>query len=139
MAFRRSSIVVRYSIFGLLLVAFFQFSRSAKAQTTLGPSDPTPSLADGIDCLTPEHTEAPLQTRNSPGRLPGGPEQLPSVSADRASLPPRFDQETPLTTGTTIDPTVLRQPGFPPAFLFSTHSSGPLPENIRERAPPVPA
>ena len=43
---------------------------------------------------------------------------------------------TPQTTSMTFDLITLRQPGFVPAFLFSTHSAISLREQIRERAPP---
>lgn len=83
--------------------------------------------------------EESVQDRNTPTRLPGGPEQVPNVSANRANLPSRCDQETPQTTSTTLNPIVLRRPGIIPAFLFPIHSSDSLHAHIRERAPPNPA
>ena len=122
--------VIRGSI--LLLVFACCLAPSAKAQTPL-----TSPGVDGLDCITAyEADDAPLQICEDSSDPWNDLDEISLPSDDRAVIPSRDDQATPQFTTTTLDASALYQPGFVPAFLFSTHSSFCLHEHLRERAPP---
>jgi hypothetical protein len=127
--------VIRGSILPLVaVICFSSFSNSAKAQALTNANAPA---IDGIDCITAYDAEedSTQVCDNSPNPW----NDLDEISLplnDKAVIPSRSGQETPRTTTTTVAPITLRQPGFVPAFLFSTYSSDALREQIRERAPP---
>jgi hypothetical protein len=93
---------------------------------------------DGLDCITAYEVEedSTQVCDNSPNPW-NDLDEISLPSDDKAVIPSRGDQETPHFTTTTLDSIALRQPGFVPAFLFSSYSSNSLREQIRERAPPI--
>ena len=134
-----STFDLRHSSFLLLLALFcplaladaFTFPATIEASSLVNPAEVD------LDCLTTDdaNEELVLNT-HTPSRLPGGPEQVPNVSADRAHVSPRYDQETPLATTTTPNPIALPQPGLVPAFLFSSYFPDSPNKYLRERGPP---
>jgi hypothetical protein len=125
--------VIRGSILPLIaLVFFFPFSSSAKAQSVAMPG------LDGLDCITAyELAEDTTQVCDNSPTPRNDLEEISLPADNTAVIPSRYDQGTPRTTSTTLDPITLRRPGIIPAFLFSAYSSDSLREQIRERAPPV--
>jgi hypothetical protein len=131
-AFRPGSLVRLFFVLSLLLI-----SVPALADAATIPATPETFDLDSIDCIAADDAdEEPLQATGNPARLPGGPEQGPSVSADRANLPSRSDH---LFSSFILPPSsfsLTRSVGTVPAFLFPTSFSDSLREHLRERAPP---
>jgi hypothetical protein len=125
--------VIRGSILPLVgVVCFFPFSSSAKANA------PVVASIDGLDCITAyDVAEEPTQICDNSPNPWNDLDEISLPLNDKAVIPSRSGQETPRTTTTTVAPITLRQPGFVPAFLFSTYFSDSLREQIRERAPPI--
>jgi hypothetical protein len=116
------------------VVCLLSFSSSATAQTLADA--PAAASVDGFDCITAYEVEE--DSTQVCDIAPNPWNDLDEISLplnDKAVIPSRYGQGTPQTTGTTLAPITL-QPGFVPAFLFSTHSSDSMREHIRERAPP---
>jgi hypothetical protein len=124
-------------------VCFFPFSTSAKAQSVTQPG------LDGFDCITAydppspwtgfdaaRAAEEPVQVCHNSPTPRNDLDEISLPADDTAIIPSRYDQTTPLTTSTILDPITLRRPGIIPAFLFSVHSSDSAREQTRERAPP---
>ena len=135
--------VIRGSILPFVALAcLLPFSSAALADAAEASplANPFGVDFDNLDCLTTDDPEEDLlQDRSIPSRLPGGPEQVPNVSADRAKLPSRSDH---LFSSFRLHPSsfaLTRSVGTVPAFLFPAHSSDSLHQHIRERAPPTPA
>jgi hypothetical protein len=128
--------VIRGLIFLVVVLACFaQFSSSAEASPVLASTTPA---SPGNCAAAQKGRKLPKQNRNllpdsSPNDLDVADGGLDDVSAATATRP---DQDTPWFTTTTLNTIALPEPGFVPAFLFSTHSSDSLHEHIRERAPP---
>jgi hypothetical protein len=125
--------VIRGSIIPLVVIfCALQFSSSAKASATAA------SPANSGCAAAQKGRKLPKQNRNvlpdsSPNDLDDADGGLDDVSATTTT---RHDQDTPWFTTTTLNTIALHEPGFVPAFLFSTHSSDSPREHIRERAPP---
>lgn len=124
---------VRGSILPLIAFAFsfLQFSSTANTPTVVG----SPANSG---CIASENKqEQPLpDSNNSPDSTTDLDDRDGSLDELSADTTTRSDQETPWFTTTTPATIALHRPGFVPAFLFLTHSSDSLHENIRERAPP---
>jgi hypothetical protein len=113
----------------------------AKASPALAVPGKAQSNSPGNCAAARKGRRLPKQNRNvlpdsSPNDLDDADSGLDDVSATTAT---RHDQDAPWFTTTTLNTIALHEPGFVPAFLFSTHSSDSLHEHIRERAPPASA
>lgn len=143
--FDRSSLSVSRSLFRIslplaLLLASWQFSASARAQTAIisgSGSCRTSSSIDGITSASQE--KQPSQDSNtfpdSMTDIDDSDGALDDLSADTST---RNYLDTPHFSVTDLDAVTLRTPGIIPIPLFPVHCCCCLHDHIRERAPPGP-
>jgi hypothetical protein len=120
-----------------VLLVVLCVTASAQAQTTPALNGQSPISALGCT-VAKKGKKMAKQHRNvlpdsSPKDLDDANGGLDDVDATTAT---RHDQDTPWLTTATLNTIALPEPGFVPAFLFSTHSSDSPREHVRERAPP---
>jgi hypothetical protein len=137
-----------------LLIASWQFSASARAQTgiIISPdifaSSLTPTNSrehakafgvDGIDCIRSEDQEKqPLQdSTNFPDSMTDIDDSDGGLDDFNSDTSTRNYKDTPLLSVTGLDAAILRAPGIIPVRLLRIHSFSCLRDHIRERAPPV--